>query len=88
MDDYLKVSKDNMPLKFQVSGTLINDKLEVDSKTGLKRRVIGKFSKDNNAFDYDVEELIEDDLREEKEAEEEHYAQFKGRENEVNEELV
>lgn len=38
---------------------------EVDSKTGLKKRVIGKFSADPSTFDFDIDDLIDEDKKEE-----------------------
>lgn len=38
-------------------------KFEIDSKTGLKKRVIGKYTNDAdpNTFDFDIDELINED---------------------------
>ncbi|KAL3228929.1 hypothetical protein RNJ44_02016 [Nakaseomyces bracarensis] len=36
---------------------------DIDSKTGLKKRVIGKYDHDPNSFDFDISDLIEEDQR-------------------------
>lgn len=41
-----------------------NSRFSVDPKTNLKRRIIGKYSKDPNDFDYELDDLIEEDTLE------------------------
>lgn len=57
-----KTSNDHR-LKFKLSkekslGKSTSREYEVDSKTGLKKRVIGNYSEDPNTYDYDLDELI------------------------------
>lgn len=48
-----------------VSSASRNKHYEVDSRTGLKRRVLDKYNDDPNSYDYDVDDLIsEDELKE------------------------
>lgn len=65
-------------------------KFEIDSKTGLKKRVIGNNAKngDPNIFDFDVDELINEDAEEEKRELTKRYSMFKGREYEAAESFV
>lgn len=64
------------------------DKYSVDSKTGLKKRVIGKFSTDPSSFDFDIDELINEDAAQEKQEQEKRYADLQGKTEEVLDELV
>ncbi|CAR25544.1 hypothetical protein ZYGR_0A01080 [Zygosaccharomyces rouxii] len=53
-------------LKFKLSsekdiGKSSSHGFEIDSKTGLKKRVIGNYSEDPNHYDYDLDELISAD---------------------------
>lgn len=88
----LKLEKEDIPLKFKVGlekdGKKEGKRFEIDGKTGLKRRVIGKYSNNENEFDYDVDELIAEDLKEQQEEESARYEQFLGKENETQELLV
>ncbi|GAV51541.1 hypothetical protein ZYGR_0AF00120 [Zygosaccharomyces rouxii] len=57
-----KASNDHR-LKFKLSkekdvGKSTSREYEIDSKTGLKKRVIGNYSEDPNSYDYDLDELI------------------------------
>lgn len=61
---------------------------ETDPKTGLKRRVIGKFVSDINEFDFDIDELINEDIKEEEINEKKRFEEYKGKEQEKYEELV
>ncbi|CAB4257058.1 similar to Saccharomyces cerevisiae YDL121C Putative protein of unknown function [Maudiozyma barnettii] len=71
------------------SSTFANShKFAVDNKTGLKRRVIGKYDNDPNSFDYDLNELIDEDANEERKIQEDRYASFKGKEEELYDELA
>ncbi|CAR25072.1 Exp1p [Lachancea thermotolerans CBS 6340] len=92
LKEKLEFSKDENPIKFQLrdnaSTSSRNKPFEVDSKTGLKKRTIGKYSADPNEFDYDLTELIEEDVLEEKKENELRYQQFAGREQEESEALV
>ncbi|CCD23376.1 Exp1p NDAI_0B03420 [Naumovozyma dairenensis CBS 421] len=66
-------------------------KFEIDNKTGLKKRIIGRKVVDAsnpNEFDYDLEELINEDRIEEERAEAKRMSKFKGKEQETYEELV
>lgn len=68
-----------------------NNKFEVDSKTGLKRRVIGEFQKSNNdpnEFDFDLNKLIEEDEEEERQEIQNRMNKYKGKEQETYEGLV
>ena len=65
-----------------------HNKFDIDDKTGLKRRIIGKYDDDPNSFDYDINELIDEDANEEKKEQEERYAQYKGREEEAYDDLA
>lgn len=65
-----------------------HNKFDVDDKTGLKRRVIGKYDDDPNSFDYDINELIDEDANEQRKEQEERYAQYKGREEEAYDDLA
>lgn len=40
-----------------------NSAFVIDPKTGLKKRVIGKYDHDPNNFDFDISDLIEEDER-------------------------
>lgn len=65
-------------------------KFEIDSKTGLKKRVIGKYTNDAdpNTFDFDIDELINEDEEEERRELLKRRNQFKGREYEASESFV
>lgn len=65
-------------------------KFEIDSKTGLKKRVIGDYVKneDPNTFDFDVDDLINEDEEEEQREQLKRRNQFKGREYEASESFV
>lgn len=65
-------------------------KFEIDSKTGLKKRVIGEYvqNEDPNTFDFDVDELINEDEEEELREQLKRRNQFKGREYEASESFV
>ncbi|EDO16748.1 hypothetical protein Kpol_1003p54 [Vanderwaltozyma polyspora DSM 70294] len=79
-------------LKDQTKATAFSSnragKLETDQKTGLKRRVIAKYDSDPNSFDFDVDELINEDLKEELEQEQKRLEQFNSKSNEEIDELV
>lgn len=90
---YAKLKKEDAPVKFKVSSSQEGEgfgtrKFEIDGKTGLKKRVIGKYNEDEAEFDYDVDELIAEDLREQQQEEAARYAQYLGKENETQENLV
>ncbi|SMN18777.1 similar to Saccharomyces cerevisiae YDL121C Putative protein of unknown function [Maudiozyma saulgeensis] len=71
------------------SSTFANThKFDTDNKTGLKRRVIGKYDNDPNSFDYDINELIDEDANEEKRKQEERLAGLKGKEEELYADLA
>lgn len=40
------------------------DQFAIDSRTGLKKKIIGRYDHDPNSFDYDINELLEEDERE------------------------
>lgn len=63
-------------------------KLEVDSKTGLKRRVIGVYDEDPNNFDYDIDDLANEDKVEEEQEQAKRLQQFQGNTGKAYEELV
>lgn len=65
-------------------------KFEIDSKTGLKKRVIGNYANDEdpNTFDFDVDELINEEEEEERRKLLKRRSQFKGREYEAAESFV
>ncbi|QLQ77985.1 hypothetical protein HG537_0A02320 [Torulaspora globosa] len=63
-------------------------KLEVDPRTGLKRRVIGKFDEDPNNYDYDLDELLNEDRVEEEKAQVRRLQKFQGNTEKAYEELV
>ncbi|CAI4037786.1 hypothetical protein SMKI_04G1190 [Saccharomyces mikatae IFO 1815] len=63
-------------------------KFEIDSKTGLKRRVIGQYNKDPNDFDFDINDLINEDELEERREEEEKLKKYDGKKNEAYEGFV
>ncbi|EJS44345.1 YDL121C [Saccharomyces arboricola H-6] len=63
-------------------------KFEVDSKTGLKRRVIGRFNQDPNDFDFDIDELINEDNLEEQKQEEKKLKEYNGKKHEAYEAFV
>ncbi|SCU90739.1 LAMI_0E03422g1_1 [Lachancea mirantina] len=86
--DSLKLSREQNPVKFQLKDELGPARFEMDSKTGLKRRNVGVYSKDPNDYDYDVDQLIQDEIQEEKREERARYAKFEGKEQEENEALV
>lgn len=53
-------------LKFKLSkeqgtGRSSSREYEIDSKTGLKKRVIGNYNEDPNTYDYDLDEIINAD---------------------------
>lgn len=88
LKERLNIKKEDAPVKFRMTDGVNHDSFDIDGKTGLKRRYIGKYVEDNNEFDYDVDELIADDMLQEQQEAQKHYAQFEGRENEAHEELV
>lgn len=61
---------------------------DIDSRTGLKKRVIGKYDEDPNTYDYDVNEFINEDAEEEKRAQVERLQKFDGSKEKAYEELV
>ncbi|CAL9731411.1 ER export of PMA1 protein 1 [Monosporozyma unispora] len=65
-------------------------KFEIDSKTGLKKRVIGTYieNEDPNTFDFDVDDLINEDEEEEKREQLKRRNKFKGREYAASESFV
>lgn len=63
-------------------------KLQVDPRTGLKRRVIGKYDEDPNNFDYDLDDLVNEDNVEEEKAQAERLKQYQGSTKKAYEELV
>ncbi|CCC67467.1 hypothetical protein NCAS_0A09090 [Naumovozyma castellii] len=81
-------------LKFKLKdedtkGASSANKFQLDSKTGLKRRVLGNSdNQDPNAFDYDIDELINEDRLEEEAEEAKRVGKFKGKERETYEALV
>ncbi|AET38834.1 Exp1p Ecym_3346 [Eremothecium cymbalariae DBVPG len=86
-------TKDNSYLKNLVQVRLntsayISENSTLVGHTGLKRRVIGKYNNDPSLYDYNIEELIAEDLEEETQAEQRHFTKYKGKEQERNEELV
>ncbi|CDO94586.1 unnamed protein product [Kluyveromyces dobzhanskii CBS 2104] len=90
---YTELKKEDAPVKFKVGSSkegkgFGGQKFDIDSKTGLKKRVIGKYKKNENAFDYDVDELIAEDLEEQQQEEAARYAQLLGKENETLEHLA
>ncbi|CAI4057431.1 hypothetical protein SKDZ_04G1220 [Saccharomyces kudriavzevii ZP591] len=63
-------------------------KFEIDSKTGLKRRVIGQYNRDPNDFDFDIDELINEDELDEQREEEKKLKKYSGKKNEAYEGFV
>ncbi|QLL30419.1 hypothetical protein HG536_0A02360 [Torulaspora globosa] len=63
-------------------------KFQVDPKTGLKRRVIGKFDEDPNNYDYDLDDLLNEDRVEEEKAQVRRLQKFQGSTEKAYEELV
>lgn len=63
-------------------------KFEIDSKTGLKRRVIGQYNQDPNDFDFDINDLIVEDERDEKREEEKKLKKYNGEKNQAYEGFV
>lgn len=63
-------------------------KLEVDPRTGLKRRIIGKYDEDPNNYDYDLDELVNEDRVEEEKAQVRRLQKFEGSTEKAYEELV
>ncbi|CCE93605.1 Exp1p TDEL_0G02380 [Torulaspora delbrueckii] len=63
-------------------------KLEIDPRTGLKRRVIGKYDENPNNYDYDLDELVNEDRIEEEKAQAQRLKQFQGSTEKAYEELV
>ncbi|AQZ14369.1 YDL121C [Zygosaccharomyces parabailii] len=48
-----------------VSSNSRRPEYEIDSRTGLKRRIVGKCDEDPNSYDYDVDDLINEDKQQE-----------------------
>ena len=92
LKEKLDFSKDQSPVSIRLSTDAHTSSrkkdFEIDSKTGLKKRTIGKYSNDPNEFDYDLAELIEEDQQEEQREQELRYKQFSGREQQESEALV
>lgn len=88
--EIMSFTKEDTPIKFKLKSMGYNNsnKFNREGKTGLKRRVIGKFNDKLTDFDYDVDGLIKEELDQELEEERLKYLQFKGREQTINEELV
>lgn len=97
----VKGSKAKAPFKFKLSKEVEGSdgttgfssarktgKLEVDPRTGLKRRVIGKFDEDPNNYDYDLDELVNEDRVEEERAQVKRLEKFEGSTEKAYEELV
>ncbi|CAI4059374.1 hypothetical protein SUVZ_04G1230 [Saccharomyces uvarum] len=63
-------------------------KFEIDSKTGLKRRVIGQYNQDPNDFDFDINDLIVEDELDEKREEEKKLKKYNGKKNQAYEGFV
>ncbi|KOH00249.1 Exp1p DI49_0950 [Saccharomyces eubayanus] len=63
-------------------------KFEVDSKTGLKRRVIGQYNQDPNDFDFDINDLIVEDELDEQREEEKKLKKYNGKKNQAYEGFV
>ncbi|CCE63922.1 hypothetical protein TPHA_0G00860 [Tetrapisispora phaffii CBS 4417] len=87
-DFSLKSNSKNEESKCLSSNLAMN--LRVDSKTGLKRRVIGEYDreKDPNEFDFDIDELIEEERGEEIENERKRVEQFHAQGQDSYETLV
>lgn len=96
-----KKSKRKEPFKFKLrkddgepesasgfSSARKTGKLEVDPRTGLKKRVIGKFDEDPNNYDYDLDELLYEDKVEEEKAQVRRLQKFQGSTEKAYEELV
>lgn len=85
-----KSNSDNDSIGISSSTFKKTGKFEIDSKTGLKKRVIGKYVQDDdpNTFDFDVDELINEDEEEEKRELQQRRSKFQGREYEANEDFV
>lgn len=91
LKERINITKDSNPMKLHLKedgSSSSTDKFEIDGKTGLKRRVIGKYSNDPNDFDYDVDELIAEEEIENQREEDQRYERFAGKESEAREELV
>ncbi|CCH59435.1 hypothetical protein TBLA_0B06090 [Henningerozyma blattae CBS 6284] len=105
----LSNDKNKRPVKFKIktskeeseesteSGTSgsysSSTKFKVDSKTGLKNRVLGEFDKnginDPNVYDFDIDDLINEDKEEEEQLMKRNLNKYKGKEeHEINEHLV
>ncbi|KAH3901242.1 uncharacterized protein SCODWIG_02838 [Saccharomycodes ludwigii] len=65
-----------------------DNRYTANSRTGLKNRVTAKYNSDPNAFDFEVDDLINEDRDLEKIEQEKRFAQIKGKENEILEELA
>lgn len=61
---------------------------DLDSKTGLKKRVIGKFNTDPNSFDYDIDDLIQEDHIEEQQEQAQRFNRFNGDKEKAYNEFV
>lgn len=61
---------------------------DIDSKTGLKRRVLSRYDKDPNNFDFDIDELIDEDRKEEAKEEQQRIKKFGGKSSEAYEGFV
>lgn len=83
-----KLSKKDEQPQGAFSSARKTGKFEVDPRTGLKRRVIGKFDEDPNNFDYDLDELVNEDRVEEERAQASRLQKFEGSTEKAYEELV
>ena len=70
------------------SASSASRKFEIDSKTGLKRRVIGQYNKDPNDFDFDIDDLNNEDELDERREEEKKLKKYNGKKNEAYEGFV
>ena len=87
----LKENKDSTPqanVDSASSAFKKNGNFEIDSRTGIKRRTIGKYNNDPNSFDYEIEDLINEDIVEEENEQKIRLREFDGNREKAYEEFV
>ncbi|CCF56125.1 hypothetical protein KAFR_0A06900 [Kazachstania africana CBS 2517] len=66
----------------------MKNKFEVNPRTGLKRRIIGKYNEDPNEFDFTVDDLINEDKVEEERERLQRLKKYDNDEQKANESFV
>lgn len=83
-----KDSKDEESSGLSSSANNKAGRFDIDSKTGLKKRLIGKYDEDPNKYDYDIDELINEDQLEAELEQAQRLERFDGSKEKAYEELV